>query len=113
MLPAVTSENVEAAVDLLQILGISQIELQSLVAAQLSVFLPSTGTVLNLIVIRDLTARITDIPTRGGRVVETEVQVGAETIEELELIVELGITHETTNIRVLILLIEHGYRVQR
>ena len=98
MLPAVTSKDIEATVDLLQILSVGQVELQGLVTAQLGVVLPKTSTILSLVVIRNLATRDRFIPARSGGEVKTEVQVSAEAFEELELIVELGITHETTDI---------------
>ena len=112
MLPAITSQDIEAALDLLKFLSISQIELQSLVAAQLSIFLPQTCTVLYLIVIRDFTLIIGNIPTCGCRDIETEVQVSTKSIKELELIVELSVTYETAYVTILILLVQHGNWVQ-
>ena len=111
MLPAVTCEDIETAVNLLQFLRICQIELKGLVAAQLSVFLKEASAVLNLIVVRNLTLIIRDVPARSGGYVETEIQISTKTIKELEFIVELGITYETAYIRTLVLFIKLEHRV--
>ena len=113
VLPAVTSHHVKAAADFLQLLGVCKIEFQGLVATQLSVLLPCTSTIFNLIVVRCLTVLFGNIPTTCGRDIETKVQVCAETVEELKLIVKLGITYETAYVRVLVLLVQLSHGVQR
>ena len=113
VLPAVTAEDIEAAVDFLQLASIGEIELQGLVLALLRVLLPSTTTILYLVVPRDFAVLLGDVPTSCGAVVETEVQIGAEAFKELELVVELSVTHEAAHVGVLVLLVQLSNRVQQ